>query len=223
MSKQSKVYLKQSAIMADRIKKLRETARTDKISQAALVDELGKKNIDVSIDSLKSYEVKENHSKEYSNYRMSVETLCGLADFFGVSTDYLLGRTEIKNANPNIKAVCELIGLSEESVELLMREKANRFSDNAHVIDCLLYDTKLQTYKDGKWPILYLIDRLFKCAGSQDNSLIRADGVNVDTTMLGPIAYSDRMIESALLVEIQRALISFKENMLEEMKNNGSY
>lgn len=44
----------------------------------------------------------------YSHYEIGkrdipTEVLCKLADFYGTSTDYLLGRTDIKKAYPSAK------------------------------------------------------------------------------------------------------------------------
>jgi len=51
--------------------------------------------------------------------------LCKLADFFGVSTDYLLGRTKDKTTNPTAKAAIEYTGLSESAIETLAAWFAN--------------------------------------------------------------------------------------------------
>ena len=45
------------------------------------------------------------HQTTYSDYELGklnvpVSALCALADFYGVSVDYLLGRTEIKTPYP---------------------------------------------------------------------------------------------------------------------------
>lgn len=47
------------------------------------------------------------------------DTLTGIADFFNVSVDYLLGRTDIKNANNNSKIN---IDKNEKDVEELLEE-----------------------------------------------------------------------------------------------------
>lgn len=44
------------------------------------------------------------------------ETLEKIADYFGVSTDYLLGRSDIKTVDTSAQAVIEYTGLSEENV-----------------------------------------------------------------------------------------------------------
>ena len=44
------------------------------------------------------------------------KTLCKIADFFNVSTDYLLGRTNVKTTDTTVKYISEYLGLSEEFV-----------------------------------------------------------------------------------------------------------
>ena len=46
-------------------------------------------------------------------------TLSKIADYFNVSADYLLGRTDVKAANVDLKAVCEYTGLSETAINQL--------------------------------------------------------------------------------------------------------
>lgn len=45
-----------------------------------------------------------------------ISTLGKIADAYGVSTDYLLGRTSVKSTDIDLKSVCEYIGLSESAV-----------------------------------------------------------------------------------------------------------
>lgn len=47
------------------------------------------------------------------------ETLGKIADYFQVSVDYLLGRSEVQTADPNLEAACKYTGLSEKAVENL--------------------------------------------------------------------------------------------------------
>lgn len=49
----------------------------------------------------------------------SIEKLIKIADFFNVSTDYLLGRTDVSTIDAEIKAICKYTGLSETSVNNL--------------------------------------------------------------------------------------------------------
>ena len=60
-----------------------------------------------------------------------------IADFFNVSADYLLGRSEAKTTDKDLKFVCEYTGLSEESIiKFLQSDSAlhTRFVDFLNVI-----------------------------------------------------------------------------------------
>lgn len=48
-----------------------------------------------------------------------ITALGKIADAYNVSTDYLLGRTNVKSSNTNIQNICEYINLSEETVNAL--------------------------------------------------------------------------------------------------------
>lgn len=49
----------------------------------------------------------------------SYEHLVLLADYFNVSLDYLLGRTDIKTPNATVALICEHTGLSEDNIKFL--------------------------------------------------------------------------------------------------------
>lgn len=46
-----------------------------------------------------------------------------MAEYFGVSTDYLLGRTEHKTTDTNIQAACNYTGLSEKAMNFFLSKK----------------------------------------------------------------------------------------------------
>lgn len=48
-----------------------------------------------------------------------IETLIAMADYFGVSVDYLLGKSDIKSSSADIQAAVKITGLSEEAVKIL--------------------------------------------------------------------------------------------------------
>lgn len=49
----------------------------------------------------------------------STDTLMKVADYFSVSVDYLLGRTEIRTPEPDVQMASSLTGLSEEAITVL--------------------------------------------------------------------------------------------------------
>lgn len=109
-----------TAITAQRLKELRAKRGIPSLDKLriALENEAG---LVISRDSLRGYEVQEpkggpSHS---SNDGMNAETLRTLAQFYGVSSDYILGLTEISTPNPTAQAACEYTGLTEENAKML--------------------------------------------------------------------------------------------------------
>lgn len=49
----------------------------------------------------------------------NAEKLCAIADYFNVSTDWLLGRTETRSPDTNKRAVCNYLCLSDAAVDAL--------------------------------------------------------------------------------------------------------
>ena len=109
-----------SAKMGERLKILRENTFQDgkKLSHVTLRDKLKELyGIEISRDSLMNYEVSDiAHSKFGTNLKMRVEYLYCLADFYGVSTDYLLGISNYKSIETE-RTSPEKLGMNELSAE----------------------------------------------------------------------------------------------------------
>lgn len=106
--------------MAKRLKDLRNSK---KLSHEKLKDELQHRyGIKISRASLLNYEIDNEYTSKsdaFSNLKMNAEYLNCLADFYGVSTDYLLCRTDIKVADVEVRAICDYTGLSSETIASL--------------------------------------------------------------------------------------------------------
>ncbi len=92
-------------IFSERLIKLREEKG---LMRQKAADELG-----ISRASLEYYE----KGKRVPD----IETLYNIAKHFGVSTDYLLGRTDNKTLDTELQAVCEYTGLNEEAIKSLKK------------------------------------------------------------------------------------------------------
>lgn len=107
-------------IMAERLKELRGGLSHDKVSKA--IEE--RYGVKISKDSLMNYEfTKPNHDKTGKNKGMRIEYLWCLADFYGVSADYILGLTDIKIPDTTMRATVEYTGLTEDNVGTLHTAK----------------------------------------------------------------------------------------------------
>lgn len=118
-----KISKEQSFIIAKRLKELRESSGLshEKLSKA-LKEQCG---CSISADSLMNYEAPDEfHTKKYKNLGMKIESLLYLATFYGVSSDYILGLTDIKADNFAVRKIAELTGISAVNVGLLIVNNA---------------------------------------------------------------------------------------------------
>lgn len=73
---------------------------------------------------------------EKGKRKPDIEILAKFADYFGVSADYLLGRTDVKTVDKDLQFVCDYTGLDEESIENLQEYKNSLMF--SHTIEYLL-------------------------------------------------------------------------------------
>ena len=103
--------------MGARLKSLREEKHLSYQELAdALLDKYG---IKISKDSLRDYEICSDYrskAKSLPNLGMRTEYLIALSDFYEVSTDYLLCKTDCPAPEIKIREICEYTGLSEAAV-----------------------------------------------------------------------------------------------------------
>lgn len=142
--------------MAQRIKELRENRG---LSHSVLANELKAEcGLNISDKQLMNYESAakgEFHSKAQTVVGMSAKTLAALSEYFGVSADYILGKTEHKTPDCTIKAILDYTGLSEKALEELHRCNSVSF-DNA--LDGILFNlTSLKPEDDYICVDAYLI------------------------------------------------------------------
>lgn len=108
---------------AKRLRALREHLG---LSHEKLNEALSKKGIEISIKSLKNYEVADRfHTSYKSGLGISLYNLKSLADFFNVSIDYLLDN--VTGKNPEYEVINKVTGLSNDAIDNL--KKLNEFSE----------------------------------------------------------------------------------------------
>ena len=74
------------------------------------------------------------------------ENLIKIADFYGISVDFLLGRTEIPNMDTNIQAVHGLTGLSVGAIAKLSDLKNQNNQAFLNIISVLLEDKNIDFF-----------------------------------------------------------------------------
>lgn len=83
---------------------------------------------------------------ESGTRKPNLEDLIMLADFYNVSLDYLVGRTDTPTTDRDLRAVCDYTGLSEYSVRVLKRFK--ELSAQKGCTDCT--SVEIQTGRTAK-------------------------------------------------------------------------
>lgn len=95
------------------------------VNLTAVADELG-----ITRQSLAQY--------RDGNNIPDIVVLGRMADYFNVTTDYLLGRTEIKTQNLNQQVACKLTGLSDEAVQYLHKLNDTSGDEASDVVSQIL-------------------------------------------------------------------------------------
>ena len=143
--------------------RLRDLRQEKSISTKTLSELLNEKCKEKGVkgiaeQTLKDYErpahhgTTENITKGKAVLGMRIEYLDMLADFYGVSTDYILCRSDKKTPDVNLQAACEFTGLSESAVAALRRASCDLMKPYFHIpeLENLLVS-------DEFWTVLYYL------------------------------------------------------------------
>ena len=110
-----------SQVLGKHLKEERLNMGLSHVKLSAILKE--KYGVNISKDSLINYEVIDAaHTKAGSNVAMRAEYLYCLADFYGVSVDYLLGLNEVRSTDIQVKGDCQYTGLSEAAVQSIKQD-----------------------------------------------------------------------------------------------------
>lgn len=152
------------------------------------------------------------------------KTLVELSAYFDVSVDWLLGLTDIRSPAPDINVAVLTTGLSEESAKTLRHLHQWGFDGFLKTIDALIFDVahnNIGTVNRKRYryrSVLDLLHFFFTYSGSGNRNQVFANGrisqrSSTDHTIsLNAIELNDRVVENAVLMEIQQALINLKES-----------
>ena len=125
------------------------------------------------------------------------------ADYFGVTTDYLLGRTNAQTQKGKLQAVCNHTGLSDKSVNLLSDLK-ERSPAQLRVINFLLEQAA------GDMDIVYDLDDTDNYYGSILNAVVRylSRYSRYDEYLAESLSSSDEGISSAIQNALQQLVLN---------------
>lgn len=154
---ESKIANPQSVKIAQRLRTLRESAGLNPEQLSRAIYE--KSGVKIGRNSIINYEVGESYNtKTDKNLGMRSEYVIAFADFYGVSTDYILCLTDIPNIDTNMQAVHKFTGLSAGAISKLQdiyeKNRKTAFSD---IISLLIEDSNAEYY-------LSIIGELISCS-----------------------------------------------------------
>ena len=126
--------------------------------------------LDVSPQAINQYKIGAAYPK--------TENLIGIAEYYGISVDYLLGYTHIRNRDTSLQSVNEVTGLSVKAISKLhaIKEKKSSFSD---LISALIEDGNAEFF-------LSLLDTLITFVKSDEGKSLVS--VNIDGKELNLMA-----------------------------------
>lgn len=181
-------------IFANRLIKLRELKH---ITQEELA-----KALQVTRQSLSLYEKAER--------TINIDLLNRIAEYFNVSSDYLLGLSDITTSDKDLKAVCEYLGLSERAIENIKRIAKNK--KNAYFLDLFLSERDL-FYIMADFSTLsdkcMLLENLFiKCVGINSHQFQTDYGTNVSQINSARIMHMVEYCKSVLKFEEEKRTLS---------------
>ena len=110
-----------NALFPSRLRALREEKG---ISQAVLASTLG-----VSKSTIGLYET--------GDTLPDIKTADELADYFNISSDYLLGRTGVRSHDTEIQSVCGYTGLDEKTIEQILDWKDMSINDDGSLLSLI--------------------------------------------------------------------------------------
>ena len=147
------------------------------------------------------------------------KTLRDLAEYFNVSSDYLLGLSDVQSADISVKGICENTGLSVEAVEMLCSLKKLDFADCSETLNRIFhYELHSDELGEAYSSVLFLITLYFKYSGNTENRIIDTNDLifTYNSTHKRPadaggFKLNGRFVENAILEEIKQSLRRIKD------------
>lgn len=181
-------------------------------SQAAFGEELSKK----MGDSIPTAQNTISNWENGNNLPESLDIFIAMSYIFECDCGYLL--CDYDERTHDSKEICKATGLSEESINALCYlETWGLGEEVTHVIDALIFDFGHATKGESFSPLVYLLNWFLKYEGnSKIEKQVHISGKIIDCNdqsgyLASTIKLNSRIVENAVLMEIQQALISLKK------------
>lgn len=182
----------------------------------------GKKTLQEVADSIGITRVAMGYY-EKGERKPDIEILYKIADFYKVSADYLIGITDVKTPDIEIKAIANSIGLSEDAIGVLKTENTIGLKHVLECIDILIRDMHFRVEGKNYRPFIEVFSNYLRFIGDKKKkySLKR----NGDISPAKPTAIEDgkayystsniyidsKRLETMFLLEMEDTLKIIKE------------
>lgn len=124
------LYAINNYTLNEKIRWLRKNATHDQSKKGYLSSEALAEETGIAIGTLNYLETGKKGAKE-EKFDCKLSTIIEIADYFGVSIDWLCSRSNVSDTDYGINYICDYTGLSEEAVKELHRNTQISFAEVA--------------------------------------------------------------------------------------------
>lgn len=160
----------------------------------------------------------QHHTKAYKNNGMKVEYLRILADYYGVSTDWLLGLSNIKSPKGKVRQACDYTGLSQKNIEYFHTWNTPGFKGGA---EFLAFINPLLETLDFQVLIDHIYDYYTAILAENVFDILRQKYATEDRQVFRR-AIDDMLSRQTLSPRLHDKLLECAEYYLEAMTNSNS-
>ena len=166
------------------------------VSQQKAADEMGIKR-----ETLRNWELGKREPK--------TKDIIKLSNYYGVSSDYLLGLSDIKSTEKNIQTACEVTGLAESAIESLRSSELRLIPSGVETINTILENREFINIVESLSTYLWGHSYRVKTDVPAEHTYSGMTGAEWERF--------GSMIQDAMLQRITNSLVKIRE----EVSNNG--
>ena len=154
---------------------------------------------------------------ETGKSELSFEELLSMANYFDVSTDYILKENGVREKNPELQYICDYTGLSKKTIETLKNMKMRDYSEPIY-----FKESAVALFTLGEWNFyLNVMERvlinapIFKAFKDYADALIdyneQKENENRNSEFFSELSYFEENIDLSLY-KIQKSIMKIVEN-----------
>ena len=149
-----------------------------------------------------------------------VDQIISIADHYGVSCNYLLGKTDLKTPNIETEAICIKTGLSEDALKRLAALSPDRLETLSRIIASESFSTLVSTFDLIVSECMFLEGAIEDPDGEKTRHETGLDGIDIDTALTSlkhdRYAVIDDCFDILEEIASMKALIKRGEKVMEE-------